>query len=108
MTQPLMNGTTGLVDMCSEPQGGGACHSDEQCSPGSGGLCIGHKCICPDGFTCADCSLSLTSLMYGLRCAMGPQGGNTCKGDGDCHPPHGRCQPVAGGSLPSRCQCIGN
>ncbi len=98
---PVLNGSGGSVDICEFPRGGGACSTDAECG-GSGGLCLGSRCVCPMGRLCADCTLTQTDLQYGLACAKGvSDGGAKCKSTADC----GKGTCLATGTNQNFCQC---
>ena len=61
------SGTGREIDECSVERGDKKCAADRECG-GAGGLCIGGRCICPDSWLCDDCSITLTDLLYGLKC----------------------------------------
>merc|ERR1712216_413178 len=80
--------------------GGKVCNSHSDCG-GRGGLRIEKQCVCPDAWQCDDCSLTLTDMMYGLKCGMAQNGGGSCTADADCH--YGTCEITGDGR--SFCAC---
>eukprot|EP00049_Salpingoeca_infusionum_P009711 m.164974 g.164974 ORF g.164974 m.164974 type:complete len:247 (+) comp14415_c0_seq2:2610-3350(+) len=101
--QPLLNGSASSVNICTAPQGGGACSADTDCGT-LGGLCLDKTCVCPDGWMCSYCTLQLNDLLYGVGCDV-QSGGGKCQSDKDCH--HGSCIPSVPGlpSSPKYCHC---
>ena len=92
---PLLNGSAGTIDVCAAPYGGATCAADTDCSPAAGGLCIASQCVCPYGWTCADCSLHLDDRQFGLTCGKHRNGGKACavsdlNSTADCSN-HGSC-----------------
>jgi len=96
----MLDGSGKRVDECSVPHGGKLCQTDEDCG-GRGGLCISQHCVCPDSWMCDDCTITLTDLLYGLKCGVAKNGGGACQTDADCH--NGRCDNTGGG--PAFCAC---
>eukprot|EP00053_Salpingoeca_punica_P018936 m.188387 g.188387 ORF g.188387 m.188387 type:complete len:235 (+) comp17535_c3_seq9:2559-3263(+) len=97
----MLDGSGRQVDLCSVPLGGSPCSDDVHCG-NKGGMCIAGMCVCPQGNMCGDCSITLTDLLYGLRCGI-PDGGGSCTTNDDCG--NGTCLISPGGFPPPFCQC---
>lgn len=101
-THEMLDGTGRTINECSWefPRGGKLCQVDLDCS-GRGGLCLAGHCVCPDSWLCDDCSITLTDILYGLKCGMAKTGGGACENDSDC----GSGQCVKTGAPHPFCAC---
>lgn len=96
----MLDGSHRKVDECSVDRGGKLCQTDFDCSA-RGGLCLAGGCVCPDSWLCDDCSITLTDMLYGLKCGVAKNGGGACAHDADCG--NGRCEKTGG--RPAYCAC---
>eukprot|EP00040_Diaphanoeca_grandis_P026348 m.147418 g.147418 ORF g.147418 m.147418 type:complete len:235 (+) comp30535_c0_seq1:167-871(+) len=89
----MLDGSHRTINECGIAHGGGLCQTDYDCN-GRGGLCISGQCVCPLDWLCDDCSITLTDVLYGLRCGVAKDGGGACRSDVDCH--SGVCEKTGG------------
>jgi len=90
----MLDGTRRTFNECDVPSGGKKCNIDTDCG-GRGGFCVASRYMCPDAWQCEDCTLTLTDLLYGLKCGQAHNGGGSCESDKDCG--QGKCEDTGDG-----------